>query len=165
MVSASKGRLLLLGGVLGLAGSGLQVALYPILQADSYQCMLAAVAVSAMYGGARAAAAAFAVTIFARFWVWFSGTSPHVLQGVDAILRFAVYFSMGLLLCAIGRRIKVSERKAEVLEGLLPICARCKKIRDEHADWKQLETYLHQRSPVEFTHTYCPDCAQEVMRD
>ena len=54
----------------------------------------------------------------------------------------------------------VSELMA--LRGLLPICARCKKIRDDKRYWHQLEQYCHENLSLEFTHSICPDCAHEL---
>lgn len=51
----------------------------------------------------------------------------------------------------------------KTLRGILPICAWCKKIRDDTGYWAQLETYLAQHTEVEFTHSICPTCA-ETMR-
>ena len=51
---------------------------------------------------------------------------------------------------------KVSEIK--VLEGILPICAGCKKIRDEDGLWNELEAFIDERSEAEFSHGICPDC-------
>jgi hypothetical protein len=45
------------------------------------------------------------------------------------------------------------------LSGLLPICAWCKKIRDEAGNWYALETYVAMNSAVDFSHGICPDCA------
>ncbi|MCK5064414.1 MAG: tetratricopeptide repeat protein [Candidatus Fermentibacteraceae bacterium] len=44
------------------------------------------------------------------------------------------------------------------LQGLLPICAHCKKIRDDNGYWKQIEFYISDHSDAEFTHGICPDC-------
>ncbi len=44
------------------------------------------------------------------------------------------------------------------LQGLLPICAFCKKIRDDRQYWHQLEHYLSQHAPIQFTHGVCPEC-------
>ncbi|HBF34230.1 TPA: hypothetical protein DDW35_06665, partial [Candidatus Sumerlaeota bacterium] len=49
------------------------------------------------------------------------------------------------------------------LNGLLPICACCKKIRDDKGNWTQLESYIRKHSQAEFTHSYCPDCAQQML--
>jgi PAS domain S-box-containing protein len=48
------------------------------------------------------------------------------------------------------------------LKGLLPICASCKKIRDDKGYWQQVETYIQQRSQAEFTHGICPDCMKRL---
>lgn len=54
----------------------------------------------------------------------------------------------------------LSEIKA--LTGLLPICAACKKIRDDSGYWRQVEEYIREHSDVEFTHSICPDCARKL---
>ncbi len=48
------------------------------------------------------------------------------------------------------------------LHGLLPICARCKKIRDDAGYWHEVEVYIRQHSGAEFTHGLCPQCAKEL---
>ena len=52
---------------------------------------------------------------------------------------------------------------AKRLRGLLPICAACKKIRDDRGSWQPLETYISARSDADFTHGYCPACAEEAI--
>ncbi len=49
-------------------------------------------------------------------------------------------------------------RKVVQLEGLLPICASCRKVRDDTGYWGNVEEYFGSRAPVEFTHGICPDC-------
>jgi PAS domain S-box-containing protein len=48
--------------------------------------------------------------------------------------------------------------KVKTLSGLLPICASCKKIRDDHGYWQKLETFVREHSGAEFSHSICPDC-------
>jgi len=55
--------------------------------------------------------------------------------------------------------------KAKTLAGLLPICAHCKKIRDEEGDWHQVEAYISQHSDAEFTHGICPQCFKVATSD
>lgn len=50
-----------------------------------------------------------------------------------------------------------------VLSGLLPICAWCKKVRDDKDAWQQLEAYIHDPSEAEFTHCICPACASKLV--
>lgn len=51
--------------------------------------------------------------------------------------------------------------KVKMLSGLLPICASCKKIRDDKGYWKQIESYIRDHSEAAFTHGICPDCAKK----
>ena len=55
--------------------------------------------------------------------------------------------------------------KVKTLSGMLPICACCKKIRDDKGYWNQLEAYIGQHSEVLFTHSYCPDCLKKVYAE
>jgi len=48
------------------------------------------------------------------------------------------------------------------LEGLLPICANCKNIRDDDGYWHQVEVYIRNHSEAEFSHGICPTCAQKL---
>ena len=52
--------------------------------------------------------------------------------------------------------------KVNTLSGLLPICASCKKIRDDKGYWSQIETYVQEHSEAEFTHGICPECAKKL---
>lgn len=52
--------------------------------------------------------------------------------------------------------------KVKQLSGMLPICASCKKIRDDKGYWKQIEIYIRDHSEVEFSHGLCPDCAKRL---
>ena len=53
----------------------------------------------------------------------------------------------------------------QILKGLLPICANCKKIRDDQGYWENLETYFSQHGGTEFTHSICPDCIRKLYPD
>lgn len=50
----------------------------------------------------------------------------------------------------------------KTLRGFLPICSKCKKIRDDEGLWKQLERYLESHTETLFSHGLCPDCAEEM---
>ncbi len=52
--------------------------------------------------------------------------------------------------------------KVKTLSGLLPICASCKKIRDDQGYWQQLETFVKEHSGAEFSHSICPECMQRL---
>jgi len=55
--------------------------------------------------------------------------------------------------------------KVQLLSGLLPICANCKKIRDDQGYWNQIESYVRTHSEAEFTHGICPECAKKLYPD
>ena len=49
------------------------------------------------------------------------------------------------------------------LSGMLPICCRCKRVRDDQGYWQQIEDYVRQHSEADFTHGYCPECAKAAL--
>jgi PAS domain S-box-containing protein len=56
-------------------------------------------------------------------------------------------------------RLKASqEAEVHTLRGLLPVCAWCRKVRDDQGYWSQLESYVSQRSQAKFSHGICPEC-------
>ena len=59
-------------------------------------------------------------------------------------------------------QLEDSLSKVKLLSGMLPICASCKKIRDDQGYWLQIESYIQERSEAEFTHGLCPDCADKL---
>ena len=58
--------------------------------------------------------------------------------------------------------LKKSLAKVRKLSGLLPICASCKKIRDDKGYWNQIETYIRDHSEAEFSHGICPECTRKL---
>jgi HAMP domain-containing protein len=64
-------------------------------------------------------------------------------------------------------RDKLQKTLSEVktLRGFLPICAHCKKIRDDKGYWNQIESYIRDRSDAEFSHGICPECAKKLYPD
>ena len=52
--------------------------------------------------------------------------------------------------------------EVKLLSGFLPICASCKKIRDDKGYWNQIEIYIQQRSEAEFSHSICPECMDKL---
>jgi hypothetical protein len=63
------------------------------------------------------------------------------------------------------RELQDALANIKTLRGLLPICASCKKIRDEGGSWNQIEEYILARSEALFTHGICPDCARKQHPD
>ena len=60
------------------------------------------------------------------------------------------------------RELREALENIKTLKGLLPICASCKKIRDDKGYWNQIETYVATHSEAEFSHGLCPTCAEKL---
>ena len=58
--------------------------------------------------------------------------------------------------------LRKSLNKVQLLSGFLPICASCKKIRDDKGYWNQIEAYIKDHSEAEFSHGICPECAKKM---
>jgi hypothetical protein len=59
-------------------------------------------------------------------------------------------------------RLEQALSQIRTLKGLLPICANCKKIRDDKGYWNQIETYIHAHSEAKFSHGICPECMNKL---
>ncbi|MFH1115654.1 MAG: PAS domain S-box protein [Pseudomonadota bacterium] len=68
-------------------------------------------------------------------------------------------------LTTLVRQLRDALAKVKILSGLLPICASCKKIRDDGGYWTQVEVYVREHSDADFTHSICPDCAKKLYPD
>jgi DNA-binding response OmpR family regulator len=77
--------------------------------------------------------------------------------GVDYVTK---PFNSEELLARVKTHIEV-----KILRGLLPICSRCKKIRDDQGFWEQLEKYFETHSDLLFSHSICPVCMDELYGD
>lgn len=53
----------------------------------------------------------------------------------------------------------------KTMRGLLPICAKCKKIRNDDGYWQHVEEYIEKNSDARFTHSYCRECARDVLEE
>jgi len=62
-------------------------------------------------------------------------------------------------------RLKDALANVRTLSGLLPICASCKKIRDDKGYWNRIESYLRDHSDAVFSHGICPECAEKIYPD
>lgn len=62
----------------------------------------------------------------------------------------------------LAKELEEALDKVKMLSGLLPICASCKKIRDDSGYWNQIEGYIEAHSEAEFTHFVCPECLKKL---
>jgi PAS domain S-box-containing protein len=61
--------------------------------------------------------------------------------------------------------LKDAFTKIKTLHGLIPICASCKKIRDDKGFWHQVEKYISEHSDADFSHGYCPECYTKITAE
>jgi hypothetical protein len=93
---------------------------------------------------------------------------PHLLFGDPATSAWQRKSEMNIeiiifALVVLIEYLMVSNllKRIKVLEGFIPICANCKKIRHQD-NWEQMETYISRHSLAEFTHSICPDCMKKL---
>ncbi len=58
--------------------------------------------------------------------------------------------------------LKNAKDEIKILTGLIPICAKCKKVRDDKGYWNQIESYIAEHSDAKFSHALCPECMDEL---
>ena len=63
------------------------------------------------------------------------------------------------------RDLELASGRINKLQGLLPICSVCKKIRDDRGYWNQLETYISENSDADFSHGFCPECYEKAKKE
>ena len=96
------------------------------------------------------------------------------LEAWNNLLRVGIFVSSALLLARLkadmlqelklNSELQAALAEVHQLSGLLPICAWCKRIRDDEGNWQQIETYITVHSEADFTHGICPDCARKHQR-
>jgi sigma-B regulation protein RsbU (phosphoserine phosphatase) len=100
-----------------------------------------------------------------------AGADDYITKPVDRD-ELQARLQVGMRIVGLQRRL--ADRVAELetalanvrqLQGLLPICAYCKRIRDDKNYWNQVETYLGEHADVQFSHGICPSCLDRVMND
>ncbi len=100
-------------------------------------------------------------------------TGPHgyILKPFDQTdLKIAVEIALHMAGVEAEREQLIAElqealSKVKALSGLLPICASCKKIRNDKGYWQAVEGYISEHSEAEFTHGICPDCVKKLYPD
>ena len=148
--------------------------LFPVLEGGTYRFEVQ----GAVGRGPFGPSAVFSFSVRPRWWRSWWGVTLLLLAGLG-LLSFFVRWRLGALarskaeleLLVARRTHELQERNEELsgalgnvrqLSGLLPICAQCKKIRDDQGYWNQLETYISAHSEADFSHGLCPDCARTL---
>ncbi|MCA9428678.1 MAG: DUF4118 domain-containing protein [Candidatus Omnitrophica bacterium] len=114
--------------------------------------------------------------------VWFAADylsardyPSHGIAVWNTMIRMSAFMMMGAstskIRVLIDRERELSERlgrtlaELKVLEGLVPICAACKSIRDENNQWHVLEAYITDHTNAQFTHGLCPKCTKKILEE
>ncbi|HWQ08107.1 MAG TPA: hypothetical protein VN436_03330, partial [Holophaga sp.] len=63
------------------------------------------------------------------------------------------------------RQLQEALAQVNTLEGIIPICSYCKKIRNDEKYWLQVEQYISERTQARFSHGICPDCRDRYFKD
>jgi phosphoserine phosphatase RsbU/P len=66
------------------------------------------------------------------------------------------------MLAAKVQELELALEQIKTLRGIVPICANCKKIRNDSGYWQQVEIYVRDHTEAEFTHGICPECIQKL---
>lgn len=99
-----------------------------------------------------------------------SGADDYVTKPVDLPeLRARLHVGQRIveLQHALAERVRElgdALERVRQLQGLLPICAYCKKVRDDQNYWQQVEAFLSAHSDLRFSHSICPDCYEKVVK-
>ncbi len=88
-------------------------------------------------------------------------------QHEEVLARISTHLSLARLrkeLEGKNQQLQTALDEIRQLAGILPICAKCKKIRDDDGYWQQVEKFIKTHTGAEFTHGYCPDCYADELR-
>jgi K+-sensing histidine kinase KdpD len=95
------------------------------------------------------------------FYFWWDVAWTVGLAVINGLIRCTVLVALSVItarLAALTRRLR---EQVQTLEGILPICAFCKNIRDENGEWQQMEAYVSHHSQARFSHGVCPNCSEK----
>jgi hypothetical protein len=125
--------------------------------------------------------AALTTAIFsAMVWFWMDALTGHeyrnnIVAVWNTIIRLVSFIIIGWGLAWIHdvllkeRNTTADLRRAiaeiKILQGILPVCASCKKIRSEQNEWQPMEVYITAHSKAQFSHGLCPECAKRYLEE
>jgi len=94
--------------------------------------------------------------------VLFAGVALALLVGITIHLA-QKSSAQARSTAALNRELQTALAEVQTLSGLLPICACCKRIRDDGGYWNQIERYISKHSAASFSHGFCPECAKNLF--
>ena len=136
------------------------------------------VALAAWYTGRTLSVVVALVSAATWFYVDLLSGHPYshpIYSYWNTIIRLVTFLAIGLALSQVRtmldteirlrREVEKAMGEIKQLRGLLPICAWCKKIRDDRGYWSRIEAYLGARTDAKFTHGICPECDAKMLLD
>jgi hypothetical protein len=133
------------------------------------------IAIAALRGNTTSAYSMAIASAFSWFMMDFYSHHPYSSEWIriwNMVIRLVAFTAFaGVLdylritlqkLRILNRDLEHALSQVKLLQGMLPICASCKKIRNEAGSWEKLESYIGGHSEAEFTHGLCPDCARKL---
>lgn len=132
--------------------------------------------------GNRKGTAVCSIFIFSALCIFICGQYISYISkySIDVIIRFIAVFILITISVFLMEKIrekiqqtlteanidlKKSLEEVKALSGLLPICSKCKKIRDDKGYWNQIERYISKHSEAKFSHSMCPECIDEFYEN
>jgi ligand-binding sensor domain-containing protein len=136
-------------------------AYYGSLPAGEYQFRVIACNDSGKWNEAGASFSFYLQPIFYKTFWFYALISLAMILLVAGIYVLRVR-QLNVHKRELQKRVDEAIAKIKVLSGMLPICANCKKVRDDKGYWSQIESYITQHSDTEITHGICPDCMSKL---
>jgi hypothetical protein len=84
---------------------------------------------------------------------------------INTVIRILVLGGAAFLVSRTARQTQELAKRVNILEGILPVCSFCKKIRDQQGHWHSMESFITERSEAQFTHGFCPECGERHYGD
>lgn len=79
----------------------------------------------------------------------------------NTLIRMIVFSLFSFLIERVANEHRKLSHEVRILQGLLPVCCICKKIRNNKGEWERMEKYISDRSEARFSHGLCPECARK----
>jgi len=130
-----------------------------------------AVVITSWFGGWRPSLITLLLGLLAGAFFFMPPRWTLHVDRVEHQVGLILYFFVGLVTILLFESVRRAQRRAEEalasvkrLQGLLPMCAWCKRIRDDRNYWHQVERYLSEHSGAQFTHGICPNCLEKLQK-
>jgi len=104
------------------------------------------------------------IRLYFYMTVWTVSLEP--LDSVlNTMIRMTILTTFAFLIDRTAWQTRKLSQRVRVLEGILPVCSFCKKIRDQQGQWHSMERFITERSEAQFSHGFCPECGERHYGD